>query len=385
MGRPKKEEKEKEAQLTPEDIMTGLLEETQDDHFNDEEEIHYKITSGSLNLDVELGGGYGPGFHRFAGHNNAGKSPSALEVQSNFLRYHIQNNRKAKGIYVRAEGRLSIENMERVGVKYVKDPQQWEDGSVLIINCQKYETIAKYISTLIRNNPTETLFCFIIDSMDGLKVKADEGKQFDEATKVAGSPLLTKRFLTDLSLEVNIKGHMGILISQVVAEIKIDPYSRTPPRDGSFGGGNALSHYVNWAIEFNKFHQGDLILNNSSGKINDGKTKVLGHWCKVRICKSLNEKNYVVVQYPVKHGVKGKSAVWVEYEIVDQLLAWELAKKAGAWIEVSADLIKEAKEKIDIDFVSTHQGIDKFRSYLEENPKLVEFLFNKFRAILANA
>jgi len=381
----KKKEEVKEAGITPEELMSELLDETADDHLNKEEEIDYKISTGSLNLDVELGGGLGPGFHRFCGHMNSGKTPSSLEVQANFLRYHAEHGRKAKGLYIRAEGRFSKENMERTGMVYTKDPSQWADGTVLVINCQKYEIIAKYISTLIRNNPTKTLFCYIVDSMDGLKIKADEGKAYDEAAKVAGAPAISKRFLTDFSLEMNVKGHMGILISQVTAEVKIDPYAKTPPRDGSYSGGFALSHYANWILEFNKFYQSDLILSSATGKINDGKTKVLGHHCKIQIKKSANEKNYITVQYPVKHGVKGKSAVWVEYEVVDQLLAWELAKKNGSWIEVSADLVKEVKEKIGEEFDHRHQGMDNFRSYLEENPKIVEFLFNKFRAVLINA
>ena len=42
--------------------------------------IEYKVSSGSLNVDFELGGGLGPGLHRFIGMNEGGKTSEALEV-----------------------------------------------------------------------------------------------------------------------------------------------------------------------------------------------------------------------------------------------------------------------------------------------------------------
>lgn len=367
---------------TPEEQLKKFLKEHEESHFNFEQEVDYKISTSSLNLDIELGGGLGPGFHRLVGHNNSGKTPSSLEIQSNFLKYHQQLGNKARGVLVRSEGRLSKENMERTGVKYVFSAEEWKDGTVFIFNCQKYEIVAKFIASLIRDNPTKTLYNIIIDSMDGLKVGADEGKGFDENVKVAGAPLLSKRFLSDLSLEINVKGHQCLCISQVTADIKLDPYAKTAPKDGAFSGGNAISHFANWTLEFNKFYASDLILDKKDGKVNDGKSKILGHWCKLTIRKSTNEKNYVNVEYPIKHHVQGKSAVWVEYELIDQLLAWDMVSAKGAWIETSQILLKELREN-KIPFQEQFNGKEKLKSFLEENPITTSYLFEKFKTTLS--
>ena len=47
-------------------------------HFNSFNEKEYKISSGSLNLDLALGGGLPAGAHRFTGINEGGKTSCAL-------------------------------------------------------------------------------------------------------------------------------------------------------------------------------------------------------------------------------------------------------------------------------------------------------------------
>ena len=49
-------------------------------HFNDYEELDYKIPTGSLNLDLALGGGLPAGVHRFTGVNEGGKTSCALSI-----------------------------------------------------------------------------------------------------------------------------------------------------------------------------------------------------------------------------------------------------------------------------------------------------------------
>ena len=67
------------------EALKSFLKQNEDHHYNFEEEIDYKISSGSLKVDFELDGGFGPGLHRFTGMNEGGKSSEALEVMKNFL------------------------------------------------------------------------------------------------------------------------------------------------------------------------------------------------------------------------------------------------------------------------------------------------------------
>ena len=43
-------------------------------HYNNYEDLHYKIPTGSLNFDLALDGGFTPGAHRFTGVNEGGKT-----------------------------------------------------------------------------------------------------------------------------------------------------------------------------------------------------------------------------------------------------------------------------------------------------------------------
>ena len=59
-------------------------------HYNDHEETHYKISSGSINLDLALGGGLPSGAHRFTGVNEGGKTSCALTIAKNFQDHFAQ-------------------------------------------------------------------------------------------------------------------------------------------------------------------------------------------------------------------------------------------------------------------------------------------------------
>ena len=66
--------------------LKSFLSENKEHHYNFEDEIDYKVSSGSLKMDFELGGGLGPGLHRFIGINEGGKTSESLEVMKNFLK-----------------------------------------------------------------------------------------------------------------------------------------------------------------------------------------------------------------------------------------------------------------------------------------------------------
>ena len=91
--------------IEPEELLSNFLKEHKEDHFNNEENIDYKISSGSLQFDMYLEGGFGPGLHRFTGVNEGGKTSESLQVMKNFLGT-LSNSR---GLYIKAEGRLGPE------------------------------------------------------------------------------------------------------------------------------------------------------------------------------------------------------------------------------------------------------------------------------------
>ena len=80
--------------------------------------------------------------------------------------------------------------------------------------------------------------------------------------------------------------------------------------------------------------------------------------------------------------VGGKS-IWVEREVMDMMLMWDMITAKGAWITVSDETLEEFKDN-NIEFEKQHQGQEAFYRYLEEKPEAVEFIFNKFKDILSN-
>lgn len=65
MARTKKTQKE-ESTVTVNDVAKKFLKDNEEFHYNYEEDIFYKVSSGSLEMDLNLDGGLNSGLHRFA-------------------------------------------------------------------------------------------------------------------------------------------------------------------------------------------------------------------------------------------------------------------------------------------------------------------------------
>jgi RecA/RadA recombinase len=371
--------KEKEI-LKSSDVLSSFLKQNSDDHYNFEKEIDYKVSSGSLQLDIHLGGGLGPGLHRFVGMNEGGKTSAALSFMKNFL----EKTPNAKGFYIKAEGRLSKEMMQRSGINFVFDPAEWEIGTCFVFESNIYETVVDAMRQLVAKNDEKNVYYFLLDSVDGLISKGDLDKSFEDSNKVAGGAVIAANFMKRLSIALAKRGHMAVFISQVRADIKLDPYSKAPVRQTSATGGNALLHFANWILEFESRNKSDLILKNpSDNKIDVNNNPPIGHFAKVTVKKSPNEKTNLTIPYPIKYGRVGGNSIWVEKEIVDLLFAWEFLTRKGSWISATEEFNEMLVENGFEQFEKI-QGQDAVFSYIENNKKLAEFLANYFKKTINN-
>ena len=332
--------------LNSANLLGNFLKANKEDHYNFEEEIDYKISSGSLQFDLHLGGGFGPGLHRFCGMNEGGKTSEALEVMKNFL----ITLPKSKAVYFKAEGRLSPEMKKRSGVKFVSKAEDWE-----------------------------TKYCFLLDSVDGLILKNDMDKPFEDSAKIAGGAVVAGTFMKKMSIALAKRGHMAIFISQVRADIKLDPYSKAPIRQTSATGGNALLHFANWIIEFEARYNKDSILKNSSIKKMDAKKNpAIGHFAVVTVKKSPNEKTNTKITYPIRYGRSDGTSIWIEKEIVDLLFAWEFLIKKGSWIQATEEFLEIISEN-NLEFPEKVQGENNVFKQIESDEKLSDFLVDYFK------
>lgn len=357
------------------ELLKKFLKEKKEDHFNFEEAIDYSVSSGSLQLDLNLNGGFGPGLHRFVGMNEGGKTSASLEVMRNML----NNVKGAKGFYIKAEGRLSNEMRMRSGIKFVFDADEWEEGTCFVFESNIYEVVAEALQTLVDQNEEKHKYCFILDSVDGLISKQDIDKSFYDSNKVAGGAVIAANFMKRMSIKLAKRGHMAIFISQVRADIKLDPYSKAPVRQTSATGGNALLHFANYILEFEPRYKADLILQNPTIKQPDPKSNpIIGHWAKATIKKSPNEKTNNTISYPIRYGQTGGKSIWIEKELVDMLYLWEFITKNKSWIILSEEFL-ELISDVAPNLSDKVQGEANLFKMIEENKALSEFLINYFK------
>ena len=381
MAKIKNKDEETSQKIGDKQLLRTILDDHKKEHYNDQARQDWRVSTGSLLLDVAMEGGICPSLIRLCGANNEGKTPQAIEMCRNMF----ASVPKSKGLWVIAEGRgLSKENVNRSGLKFVYSPEEWEYGTIFVFETNVFELFIKTVKDLVLNNEDGAKYAFVVDSIDGLQLRDDKAKEVTENNKVAGTPMLSKKMLQSLSLGMFKYGHLMILLSQVTAEIKLNQYEKTPNRGGQYSGGNSLLHGADYILEFQPSYNGDYIVDKPGGKLNDGNSKAIGKYCKVILQKSAQETSRKhLIQYPIKFGRK-PSGVWLEYECADMLLGFGLLEKSSSWLSWEANLYKELLA-IDKDIPQKIQGLDNVRVYLEEQPNITAYLVNKFKTTLIGA
>jgi len=357
-------------------LIGDYLKKNQTDHYNFEESHDYKVSSSSLLLDIEVMPS--PGIVRLTGSAACGKSSCALSYIKNFLK---EPNRRA--IYFKNEGRLSNEIRIRSGVNFTTNFDEFADGKCLIIQSNIFEFCFGLVRELItKNDGTKFMFCF--DSADAMVRKIDEVKSLSESETVASGALISSVFFKKTALALAKRGHIAIFISQYRSAIKINQYEKQAPRQGDASGGAALAHYSSLVLSFQPRNNEDYIRENP----NDKNSRVLGHYAKCIIEKSDCEKYKIPLRYPIRYGRSGGNSVWVELEIRCLLQQWSLVTTKGAWTYVSEELKNELLEAFanddTIEIPDKFNGISALDTYLEENPKIVNYLFDKFKKLISS-
>lgn len=368
MAAKKKDNTEKEVKtLGSAEFAAQFFKSNRDTLYNLEQESdEYIVSTGSLILDSKIGGGLSCGVHRFVGVTEGGKSSAALEVMRNMLA-DIPN---AKGLYVKAEGRLSQNVQFRSGVSFTKNAEEWDVGSCLILESNIFDTVFDFIRGIIKNNPNKEKYCIVIDSMDGLIPLGDLQKNTSDAPKVAGGAVMTSDFLKRVSLGMSKFGHMCIMTSQQRSKVSIDPYAKQDNNNTTNStGGNALLHFADWIFEFQRAFKVDKILDKPDAPIGPD-NKQYGHMAKVLICKSSNETTGDLVRYPIKYGRTDGTSIWIEREVADLLLMWGFFEKGGAgWFTTDAELL-DCVKKNGKEFPEKIQGMKNIYGLLENDSDL---------------
>lgn len=357
--------KKDEPAFSPSQMIRQILDDNPESHYNFVKPSNYNVSSSSLNLDLETGGGLKPGMVRFIGPRESGKTSAALAYAHNF---QLRFKGRCHVVYFKSEGRISLELLARTGVDVSEEAFSLMETNV-------YELIANTVDNLIKNSPEGFYYLFIVDSVDAIRNKAQLEQIAGENIQPGTAGKNMSEFFAKNSLPMGKKGHIGIFISQERATIDMNPYIPKAQRQGSSGGGNAIQHYTDWCFNFKPKHKSSQIYEND-----DPKGKVLGHVCEIEFLKSTNEKTFQKVSYPIRYGQPPGKSVWREREIGDVLIKYEHVKKAGRGIEfnMESSLIQELQKafpKLEVKFTFGKH----FYEYLEEQKDICNFLHDKIR------
>ncbi len=377
---PAKAKIEEPKEPSSSDVLASFMEEHKTEHFNEVVPQHRIISMGSLKLDsrVKIRSGC---VVRFSGLGaELGKTSETLVLIDEFLK----TMPKSKAIFFKAEGRLSNEMMKRSGLKFVFKAADWVYGTVFVFSGNRFETIAQLLETLLADMHAKgEHLAAAIDSLDGLQLRADAEKDLwggKDSPKVAGVQLLTKLLFRRVALPVTHYDALLIITSQYSTPISLDPYAPSAPRQVSGGGGSSAMHQSDYVFELGQRYNGDNILEHPDDKPDSVKNKIIGIWATYIIKKSGTDVSGERLRIPIKKGRVG-SAIWVEKEVGDMLLAYDLVKKSGSWLSFDGPFIKEAKEA-GVTIKEKVQGLNGLYDYIESDRAVFDWLYARFRKML---
>jgi hypothetical protein len=361
------------------------------DHIYTENRVSepFFVSTGVIGLDSMLGGGVQSGsLVRLLGPPTTGKSSEGLLIIKNFL----ESRPKGRGLIVPTEARLTEKIKSRSGVKFVHTPEEWETGTCLILPMNIYNKLANFIWTLVKTNELKDMkdrenFIIMIDCMDYLTLEDDMKKEIGKSGKVAGPQYMTKMLWSKIALPFNAGQHILLATSQQSAAPKIDPYAKDPLRQGGSSGGTNVQYQASLVLDFALRYESDYILEDDSedAKYDEKKNPKIGHLVKGIVRKSDNEKYDTRFEYAVKYGRTNGNSVWVEKDILDQLVMWQFLAREGGKAKGSLNFepsLHKELEKIDENVPEKFRGMNAALKFLEENPKITKFLEEKFKATL---
>ncbi len=372
-----KKDEIKEETRGSKDLLNSILKATKEDHYAYVESKNKVISTGSLILDGLVKVRTGSVVRLVGKGAELGKTSESFVLAANFM----EAMPKSKTIYVKAESRLSEEMKIRSGIKFVTEAENWEYGTVFIYPCNTFEIVADLLESMLKQmHELGEYLCIIIDSLDGMILKNDlTTKGISGNTKVAGVPLLTKLMFRRLALPINHYDALLLITGQYSAEIKLDPYSKEPPRQAESSGGSAIGHQSDYVFSYGVRYGGDYILEKPDEKPDFQKNKTLGVYATIEIKKSSTDVTGTKVKIPIKKGRIG-CAIWIEKEVVDIIVGFQLINKKGSWLSFHESIIKEAKDA-NVILKEQIQGINQLYDYMEENKDVFHFFLNKIKKL----
>lgn len=284
------------------------------------------LPSGSLSLDIALGGGYPKGrIIEIYGPESSGKTTLTLHA--------IAEIQKQGGTaaFIDAEHALDPAYAKKLGV---------DTDNLLVSQPDNGEQALEIAETLVRSNAVDLI---VVDSVAALVPQAEIDGDMGDSHMGLQARLMSQA-LRKLTGIINKSKATVIFINQIRMKIGVmfgNPETTT--------GGNALKFYASVRADIRRI-----------GQIKEGE-EIIGNRTKVKIVKNKIAPPFRVAEFDIMYN-EGISKAG---DVLDLAVQHGVVGKAGAWFDYN-----DAK---------IGQGREQTKKYLKENPKVLAEIEKKVR------
>ncbi|MBA4336486.1 recombinase RecA [bacterium] len=291
------------------------------------------IPTGSLSLDVALGGGVPRGrIVEIYGPESSGKTTLSLHI--------IAESQKKGGqaAFIDAEHAMDPDYAARIGV---------DTSNLLVSQPDSGEQALEIVETLVRSNALDII---VVDSVAALTPRAEIEGDMGDAHMGLQARLMSQA-LRKLTAAISKSKTTVVFINQI--RMKIGVMFGNPE---TTPGGNALKFYSSIRMEI-----------RSIGKVENGlgeNKEILGNRVRVKVVKNKIAPPFKTAEFDIMYN-KGIS---FEGDLIDLSSKYEITKKSGAFYSYKELKIGQGKENV--------------KDFLVKNPKVTKAIEKEVRDIL---
>ena len=282
------------------------------------------IPSGSISLDLALGGGLPRGrVIEIYGPESSGKTTLTLHA--------IAEVQRAGGTaaFIDAEHALDPSYAKRIGV---------DIDNLLLSQPDNGEQALEIVETLVRSNAVDLV---VVDSVAALVPRAEiEGEMGDSLPGLQAR--LMSQALRKLTSVISRSKTTVIFINQIRMKIGVmfgNPETTT--------GGNALKFYSSVRMDIRRI-----------GQIKQGES-VIGNRTRVKVVKNKIAPPFREAEFDIMYN----EGISKPGDILDQATTRNIVEKSGAWFSYNGEKIA--------------QGREAAKTYLQANPKVMNEIAKK--------
>lgn len=288
--------------------------------------------SGTLSLDLALGGGYPKGrIIEIYGPESSGKTTLALHAVAEIQR------QGGTAAFIDAEHALDPQYAAKLGV---------DINNLLVSQPDNGEQALEIVETLVRSNAVDVI---VLDSVAALVPQAEIDGDMGDSLPGLQARLMSQA-LRKLTGIINKSKATVIFINQIRMKIGVmfgNPETTT--------GGNALKFYASQRLDIRRI-----------GQIKQGED-VIGNRVRVKIVKNKIAPPFRQAEFDIMYN----EGISTTGDVLDLAVMHDIVQKSGAFYKYEGETIG--------------QGREAAKKYLKENPDKLTEIDSKVReAVKAN-